>query len=167
MGLFFDVSTVPQSRLIGSAFGALAKGFRTYRVPLTKSVESVMIQHIIHQFEVGGEPPWEPHAESTEERRSRQGTLGGYPQDILVETGTLFDAAVAKARWTITGEEAFFSNLPTRAQYGVFHMTGTINMPARPFIQVTSEEMDEVQSVFGRWVDGEIITKWNRRVQNL
>lgn len=167
MAVYFDADFVPRARIIGADLSALARGFRTYRVPLTKSVDSVMVQHIIHQFEVGGEPPWEPHADSTVERRERQGTLGGYPQDILVETGTLFESATRKARWTITGDEAFFSNLPDRAEYGEFHMTGTTNMVARPFIQLTENELDEVQGVFGNWVDGIILTNWMRRIRRM
>jgi phage gpG-like protein len=172
MGVLFDYTSIPGGRIIGREFSDLARGFRTFRVPLEKAVESVGIQHILHQFEVGGDPPWEPHAQSTSERRSRQGTLGGYPQDILVESGALFAAATAKARWTITGQEAFFSNLPERAAYGRFHMTGANLarggfMPARPFIQMGDQEIDEIQGVFGKWVDGVILTRWMRRIHRL
>lgn len=165
--IFFDVDFIPRGRIIGAEFSMIAKGFRSFRQPLEKSVESAMIQHIIEQFEVGGEPSWEPLADATIERRSRQGTLDGYPQDILVETGTLFESATKKARWKITGDEAYFSNLPSRAEYGYFHLTGTNYMPARPFIQLTAKEIDEVQGIFGRWVDGIIITKWMRRTRHL
>lgn len=167
MSFALDAEFIPSARMIGRSFGELAKGFRTFRVPLTHAVENVMIQHIIEQFEAGGEPPWAPHAESTQERRERQGTLGGYPQDILVESGTLFDAVIKKARWTITGDEAYFSNLPSRATYGYFHLTGTDDMPARPFIQLTNQEIDQVQDVFGRWVDAVILTKWMARIRHL
>ena len=167
MGISFNLDFIPGSRLLGRDFGILAAGFRTFRVPLTKAVDSVMTQHIIEQFEAGGEPPWEPLAESTTQRRARQGTLGGYPQDILVESGTLFEAATRRARWTITGNEAYFSNLPSRAQYGFFHLTGTGNMPARPFIQITNQEFDEVENIFGRWVDGLILTRWMKRIRGL
>lgn len=153
--------------MIGRDLSVLAKGFRTFRQPLTHAVDTVMQQHIIEQFEEGGKPPWEPHAESTEERRSRQGTLGGYPQDLLIETGTLFDAATKRARWTITGDEAYFSNLPSRASYGFYHLTGTGNMPARPFIQLTDRDIDDVEGVFGKWVDGMILKNWMRRIRNL
>jgi phage gpG-like protein len=173
MGVLFNYTLVPSAHIIGREFGQLARGFRTFRVPLEKAVESVGIQHIIHQFEVGGDPAWEPHAESTVERRSRQGTLGGYPQDILVESGALFAAATAKARWTITGDEAWYSgNFPERVRYAPFHMTGANLarggfMPARPFIQMTDQDVDEIQGIFGKWVDGIILTRWLRRVQRL
>jgi phage gpG-like protein len=156
---------IPGARLIGSQMGVLASGFRTFRQPLEHAVDNVMTQHIIHQFEVGGEPAWEPLADSTVERRGRQGTLGGYPQDILVETGTLFESVTRRARWTVTGQEAYFSNLPNRAAYGRFHMEGTQNMPERPWIQITSQDIDEVESIFGRWVDGVILGSWVQRIR--
>lgn len=167
MAVSFNVDFIPGSRLIGRDLGLMAAGFRTFRVPLTKAVDSVMVQHIIEQFEAGGEPPWEPHADTTSERRGRQGTLGGYPQDILVESGRLFGAVTRRARWTITGQEAYFSNLPNNAKYGFFHLTGTPKMSARPFIQVTNREVDEIQRVFGNWVDGVVLTRWMSRTRNL
>src|SRR5215207_6343018 len=94
-----DVDITPNSRIIGAAFGAVARGFLTFRQPLEQSVRSVAIPSIVENFEVGGRPPWTPHSEATELRREREGTLGGEPQDILIETGRLFGDATRLARW--------------------------------------------------------------------
>lgn len=162
MGISFSPD-VSRSLIVGRELGALAVGFRSFRKPLTNVVDEVMIPHIIEQFETGGDPPWEPHADSTVERRARQGTLGQSPQDILIETGRLFDAATKRARWKIDSEQAFFSNLPSNAEYGYFHLTGTDSMPARPFIQMTDQQLDDAQTVFGNWVDEVIAARFLRR----
>lgn len=165
-----DVEFAPSARIIGRDLSALAAGFRTFGFPLRESVDRVMIPAIAHQFEVGGDPPWEPLAEATIERREREGTMGGEPQDILVETGRLFSAAVARARWTFTPDEAFFSNMPTRAQYGVYHQLGFASTqggftPARPFVRGGSEDADDVEDIFQRWANGLILVNWLKRAR--
>jgi len=127
-----------------------------------------MIPAIAHQFEVGGDPEWVPLSEETNMRREREGTLGGEPQDILVETGTLFSAATARARWTFSGDEAYFSNMPTRAEYGVYHQLGFDSqrggfVPARPFVRGSTEDVDAVEDIFQRWASGMIIVNWLKR----
>jgi len=160
----FDVEFAPSARIIGRDLSAVARGFRTYRQPLRQAVDHVMIPAIAHQFEVGGDPPWEPHSEETIRRREREGTLGGDPQDILVESGTLFSAATRRARWQFTSDEAFFANLPANARYGRFHQLGE-GVPARPFVRASTEDVDAVEDIFQRWVSGHIIVNWLRRVR--
>jgi phage gpG-like protein len=167
-----DVDIVPNSRVIGGSLGAVAKGFRTYRLPLEQSVRRVAIPSITENFEVGGRPPWEPHADSTVERRDRQGTLGGEPQDILIETGRLFGDATKLARWTITGDEAYISNLPSRSAYGRFHQTGANlsrggTLPQRPWASLTTEDVDQIENIFNRWRDGIVIANWWARMRIL
>lgn len=154
-----DVDITPNSLIMGAAFGAVANGFRTYRQPLEESVRSIAIPSIIENFEVGGRPPWTPHSDQTELRRDREGTLGGEPQDILIESGTLFGDATKLARWTITGEEAYISNLPSRSAYGRFHQTGAEmarggSLPRRPWASVTTQDVDAIEDIFARWRDG-------------
>lgn len=160
-----DIDLHPSPRVMGASFGAVARGFRTYRRPLEASVRHVAMPAIQENFEVGGRPPWEPHAEATVERREREGTLGGEPQDILVETGRLLGAATRLARWSISGTEAYISNLPTDAAYGRFHQTGTGHMPARPWASLTTEDVDNIQDIFQKWRDGVIIMNWWRRIR--
>ena len=159
----------PSPRIIGASFGSIARGFRGYRRPLEESVRRVAIPAIIENFEVGGRPPWTPHAASTIERRSRQGTLGGAPQDILIETGQGFGDVIRLARWTITRDEAFISNLPDRSAYMRFHQTGADLarggfMPARPWAQMSTQEVDEVQDIFQEWRNDIIARSLWRRV---
>lgn len=160
-----SVNITPDSRVIGASMGAVARGFRTYRLPLETSVKQVAIPAIIENFEVGGRPPWAPHSEATQLRRERQGTLGGEPQDILIESGQLFGDAVRLARWTISGQEAYISNLPDRSAYGRFHQTGFNDVPARPWASVTTDDVDNIENIFNRWRDGIIIANWWKRVR--
>lgn len=160
-----SATITPSSMVIGAAFGAVARGFRTYRLPLEQSVRSVAIPSIVENFEVGGRPPWTPHSEATEVRREREGTLGGEPQDILIETGRLFGDATRLARWTITSDEAFISNLPNRSAYGRFHQTGTEKMPERPWASLDTEDVDGIEDIFNRWRDGIILANMWRRTR--
>jgi phage gpG-like protein len=166
------VDITPNSVVMGAAFGAVARGFRTFRQPLDQSVRSVGIPAIIENFEVGGRPPWVPHAETTVERRDRQGTLGGEPQDILIETGQLFGDATKLARWTITGQEAYISNLPSRSAYGRFHQTGADlarggTLPQRPWASMESDDVDRIEEIFARWRDGIFLANMWRRVRRI
>lgn len=159
------VDVTPDSRIVGASFGGIARGFRTFRLPLEQSVRSVAIPGIVENFEVGGRPPWTPHSESTEVRRSREGTLGGEPQDILIETGRLFGDATKLARWSFSGDEAYISNLPNRSAYGRFHQTGTNKMPERPWATLTTEDVDGMEDIFQRWRDGIVLANMWRRAR--
>jgi len=167
------VDVTPDSRIIGASFGAMARGFRTFRRPLEASVREVAIPAISENFEVGGRPPWTPHSESTQVRRAREGTLGGEPQDILIESGLLFGDATKLARWTITGDEAYISNLPSRSAYGRFHQTGADLarggfMPARPWASVNTDDVDRIEDRFEAWRDGIIARSlWSRVIRRL
>jgi phage gpG-like protein len=162
------VDITPDSRIIGASFGAIAKGFRGFSRPLEASVREVAIPAIQENFEVGGRPPWTPHSEATEVRRAREGTLGGEPQDILIETGLLFGDATRLARWTINRDEAYISNLPNRSAYGRFHQTGTEFMPQRPWATLDSNDADNIEDVFEQWRDGIIARSlWSRVIRRL
>lgn len=168
-----SVTVEPNPMILGLRLSALAKGFSTFKVPLNESVRRVTIPSIIEQFEAGGKPPWEPLADSTIERRGRQGTLGGEPQDILIETGQLFGDAIKLARWNITTFSASFTNLPSRSAYGRFHQNGATEwksnaeIPTRPFVVLLPEDVDRIQSIFTAWASGLIITHWGRRTAGL
>jgi phage gpG-like protein len=160
-----EITITPSTVVFASAYGKLARGFTTFRVPLEAAVRRVMIPSISQNFEEGGRPSWEQLSDATIERRDREGTLGGEPQDILVESGTLFGDALRLARWEISGRTAMFTNLPSRSAYGRFHQTGTDNMPARPFVVMQDEDVDRIREIFELWRDGQIITNWAARIR--
>jgi phage gpG-like protein len=162
-----SISISPSTAIFASAYGRLAKGFTTFRVPLEQSVRRVMIPSITENFVEGGRPPWEPHSDETIRRRDREGTLGGVPQDILVETGQLFGDAIRLARWDIGRTTAVYSNLPARSAYGRFHQFGASNIPVRPFVEIQAEDADNIARIFDLWSNGIIITNWSRRIRNL
>ncbi len=160
-----QITIEPSTVIFASAYGRLARGFKTFRVPLEASVRRVMIPSISQNFEEGGRPPWERLSDATIERRDREGTLGGEPQDILVESGTLFGDALRFARWEIGRTTAIYTNLPSRSAYGRFHQTGTTNMPARPFVVIQEEDKDAIHHIFELWRDGQIIVNWSSRIR--
>lgn len=165
----FKIDFVPPLAVIGAAYGRVAAGFRTFRVPLTVSVERVLIPSILENFQEGGRPiPWEPLSEETQARRERQDTIGGlFGSDILVETGRLFGAMGSKARWHIDGREAYISNLPNSAWYGALHQGGddffNVNFPARQFAVIQREDEEAIVKIFDSWIAGNVITNWSRK----
>jgi phage gpG-like protein len=161
----------PHPEVIARDFGEIAKGFRTFRVPLTASVRQVMIPSITQNFEVGGRPPWERLSDETIRRREREGTIGGFSNDILVESGRLLSAMDAFARWTIPRETAFISNLPKRAWYGKLHQWGNerynVKFPARPFVMAQDEDIAAIHSIFHAWMNGVVVSNWRIRIRGL
>src|SRR6266498_896084 len=152
------------------AFGRIAAGFRTFRAPLERSVRLVMIPSIEENFIVGGRPPWAPLSEAKLKKRLSKGTLGGFSNDILIETGTLFEAATRLARWTITPYSAAFSNLPSRAWYGKLHQDPSnyrVDFPARPFVVMQGEDLVAITAIFREWTDGVIRGNWLSTVRRL
>jgi phage gpG-like protein len=164
----FKIDYVPPLAVLEFDLAKLAAGFRTFRVPLTKAVDRVLIPSILQNFEEGGRPPWQPLSEETIARRERQGTMGGlFGSDILVESGQLFGAMSHRARWTITGHEASISNLPNAAWYGMLHQGGrdffNVDFPARPFAVMQRDDQVRIEAIFSAWVEGIIIVNWNKR----
>lgn len=171
MGAGVYIKFEPDLKIIGNRFGAMARGFRTFRVPLTASVRTVLIPSVTQNFLEGGRPPWEPLSEATLRRRDREGTLGGMSNDILVETGSLFGAATALARWTIGPQFATYSNLPAYAWYGELHQFGddkhNVKFPARPFAVMQDEDEREVFLIFQKWTSGIVVSNWGARIRRL
>jgi phage gpG-like protein len=163
----FKIDFLPPLAVLEFDLAKLAAGFRTFRVPLTTSVDRVLIPSILENFEVGGRPPWQPLSDETIARRERQGTMGGlFGSDILVESGELFGAMSHRARWKITGHEASISNLPNAAWYGMLHQGGddffNVNFPARPFAVMQREDQERIEAIFAAWVGGIVTVNWHK-----
>lgn len=92
---------------------------RSFREPLKRSIQRVMIPSIRKNFEVGGRPEWDALAESTIRRRN----YSAWP--ILVRSGRLKRGVTTLKLWSITPASAAIKDLPERIWYGKVHQEGS------------------------------------------
>lgn len=117
VGLDFDFE--PTIGLVAKAMDRLGTDIQSFREPLTKSIQTVLMPSIAQNFSAEGRPePWEPLAPYTVERRNYQ----AHP--ILKRTGTLKKVASSFNIWTITKTSAVITSLGSRAWYGSLHQAG-------------------------------------------
>jgi phage gpG-like protein len=155
-----SVAIKPLPVIIAGQFGALAKGVRSYRVPLTKAIKEVVIPSIDQNFDWEGRPDqWEPLSGDTEVRRAWYGYGASGP--ILERSGKMRKAASAFARWVVTKDSAYAGgNWPGSAFYGPIQHSGfgtmTIQggrwLPARPFMMIQNDDVPKIEAVFALWL---------------
>lgn len=159
-----DISFDPALALLMEDFARV--DFSDMKEPLTKVITDVMVPSIQQNFVSGGRPKWQPLSEATTWIRnpssqaspeliapgSRRGPRGkAFGDNVpLVRTGELMAIATSVELWDITESEAVSSNLGD-ADYGLFHMTGTRFMPARPFLVMQDTDEDKAVEIFEDW----------------
>src|ERR1035438_7964586 len=62
---------------------------------------------------------------------------------ILVKTGLLFTQAVAAGSSPVISDDSLLISVP-EPTYGIFHLTGTRNMPARPWLGLNEKMVEEI-----------------------
>jgi phage gpG-like protein len=107
----------PSLGMLARDIDKLGVDIRSFRVPLTESVRTVMVPSIRTNFAVGGRPPWEALAESTVEIRGDEGP-------ILVRSGALSKVASQINIWSISQVGATIKDLPQKVWYGKVHQAG-------------------------------------------
>jgi phage gpG-like protein len=118
----FDFS--PSIGILARDVDKMGIDIRSFRVPLTEAVRSVMIPSIQANFQAGGRPDsWEPLSEATQVIRSRAGQSG----PILVRSGALMRNMGYMTMWDITKDYAIIKQLPPRVWYGAVHQGGYEN----------------------------------------
>lgn len=163
-----------QSGILAADIDKLAVSIRSFRVPLTRSRDQVMIPSIATNFAVEGRPRWQPLAEGTVENRN------GSTNPILVKTGKLKRTALQKNMWKYessgrSGTSVDFISfdgdaLLRRVPYGVFNQLGAFRfssksgltiggvetprweLPARPFVTMRPEDQVLIHSIFYQWL---------------
>lgn len=108
----------PSLGIVAKNIDKFRMDIRSFREPLKRSVQQVMIPSIRENFIVGGRPSWESLAPETIARR-------GSAQPILVRSGKLKRGVTTLAVWTITPTAATIKDLPDRIWYGKVHQAGT------------------------------------------
>lgn len=150
VNIYYDWDPVFGPKLAAAKLDALSISIRAdgFRNPLDRSVREVLIPEIKHQFEVGGDPRWRPLSSETlrQKRNSR----------ILRESDNLYKAATAYARWKIRDDEATFTGLPGHAYYGMYHLSGTRNMPQRDWARWSNGSVIKIANIFDNWLDSKI-----------
>ena len=141
-----------------------ATSSRYIGTPLWKAINDVAIPSIKANFDNQGRPQqWKPLRVRTMIMRGR----AGYGQDgpILKRTGTLKNAALAKARWSVdpVKGQALYGKFPARAWYANMHQGGYTGyygsafagaqpIPPRPFAVIQEQDLDEMVKIFKVWL---------------
>jgi phage virion morphogenesis protein len=146
----------------------IGRDLSNMRTPLRESVQRVVIPSIDANFQLGGRPPWTPLADSTTERRIRQGT----GLKILQETGKLRETATQFSRWDIGTDEAHIGNWPANVKTRAAVAEGgasragkfrTSEIPARPFLLIQDTDAEQIDEIFLDWMERRARGTWTRR----
>jgi phage gpG-like protein len=108
----------PSLGIVAKAVDRWAIDIRSFREPLKRSIQQVMIPSFRKNFATGGRPPWDPLAEPTIRKRN----FSAWP--ILVRSGKLSRGVTTLKIWTITPAAATIKDLPDRIWYGKVHQAG-------------------------------------------
>jgi phage gpG-like protein len=154
IGFNLDVELLPSTFIVVSEFELMALKFTNFKEPLTKAIKEIVIPSIAKNFEEEGRPEhWAELADFTLTRREEEGYGSG---PILERSGKLKRAAQAFARWKITMTEASFASFAPSQWYGYLMQEGSdavgSNVPARPFMLMQEEDVDEIEKLFGDWM---------------
>jgi hypothetical protein len=146
-----------------SSFGAKAFSFgtifgsRAMWADFLQEAGDYFIDSVLSQFESEGAAKGSPWQELSDVRMNERALNGLNPAGpmLIGETGTLIDSW----KWDWLDRESiligmFMGNGPEDPAYGKFHTFGTKNMPARPMLIVTEEDVDYIYNLFVEEFDG-------------
>lgn len=108
----------PSLGIVAKSIDKFRMDIRSFREPLKRSVQQVMIPSFRENFIVGGRPSWEPLAVETVRKRGATGP-------ILIRSGKLKRGVTTLSIWTITDKAATIKDLPPRIWYGKVHQGGS------------------------------------------
>lgn len=148
----------------------LGLDIRSFKVPLKRAVQQVVIPSIQMNFHKHGRPRWTPLASSTVDQK-------GHAVPLFL-TGALRSTMKQIGIWHIDTEKALITDLPEKVWYGVIHQAGAsghryksfhdevvdryVNIgqsgaiPARPFAMIQPEDEEAIEQVFVEWLNERI-----------
>lgn len=148
-----------QAAIFAHDIDKLTMDIRSFKVPLKRSVEQVLIPRIQSNFSQGGNPRWQPLADHTVYIRK------GAAEPVLIRTGKLRRIATQKNMWwyqTITSNQQINAvefdqrQLEAKAKYGIFHQfgakLGNWELPSRMFVTMTGADQIEIEGIFYNWM---------------
>lgn len=111
----------PSVGIIARDIDKLGIDIRSFREPLKRAVQKVIIPSIQANFDAEGRPPWEPYADATLEIRDHMKEPVG---KLLQKTGLLRQTMRQLNLWTINPNAAILLDLPPNIWYGKVHQGG-------------------------------------------
>lgn len=154
-GMSGDYVFLPSPVIIAADIDKMALDIRSFRVPLTRSVQQVMIPSIQENFASGGRPAWQSVADATRQIKANLGAS----LTPLTRTGALKRNMGYVSMWDITTSQATIAALPDRISYGSIHQSGSqsgsgrgSNIPARPFAVFQDADEEKISQVFDQWL---------------
>ena len=174
-----DMTFEPSLGVMARRVDKMGLDIRSFREPLHRVLKEIVIPSIKLNFHKHGRTPsgqgnaWERLSEWTEQKK-------GHGRPLLL-TGALQKTMERQNIWHLDGEKLLLANLPQEVWYGVVHQQGAgdpdaaadmwfdpvaqvyvnvgdsdggpSNIPARPFVQLTDEEIEMIDEVFLDWLD--------------
>jgi len=111
-------------------------------VPLQRFGAYLVDQHIPQQFEKQGTPKrWAPLSPKYAAWKKRH--YGSLPKLIL--TGAMRDSFT----YQVTPRTL---RVESKVKYWTYHQTGTRKMPARPVVQISQKDRDELRTLTRAWI---------------
>ena len=181
-GIQLGFTFSPTVGIIAGRIDKLGLDIRSFREPLKRAIQQVVIPSIRTNFDVGGRPTWTPLSDVTIRWRREKGISGSEP---LVATGALRRNMGFFSLWDVNAERAVLKELPERIWYGAIHQSGIgiaakgrtlanivddarsgkttgrkVGIPARPFVVLQEEDGDAIQQVFADWMQERIDRAW-------
>ena len=111
----------PSVGIIARDIDKLGMDIRSFREPLKRAVQQVIIPSIQRNFDEEGRPAWAPYAEATIDIREKMGEPVG---NLLDKTGALRQVMSHVNIWTINNNAAILLDLPQNVWYGKVHQGG-------------------------------------------
>lgn len=145
-----EVDFVPLPTVVAQGYFVTAAALDNMVEPVTE-ISQFISDQISKKFDDAG-PGWPEHAPAT--------ILRWGEHDLLQLSGDLRSEVTSESAWDIArvshGAVGTFN--PDNAgdafsNYGIFHIEGTENMPARNFLDLDPSAEDEAEDIFDRWVD--------------
>lgn len=161
---------VRQAYIDATDIDKLSSSVKSFREPLTLSLNAVVQPAIVSNFADQGRPRWKPLSAATLASRNPLRTTKKNVKTkssgnrILDRTGRLKNIATQKNLWEIKDDQLTFriNFFTQKVVYGAFHQMGTKNMVARPFISMTEKDEDDVEDIFELWLQTRMEKYWGR-----
>jgi phage gpG-like protein len=109
----------PSIGIIARNIDKMGIDIRSFKEPLKRAVQQVIIPSIQQNFEEEGRPPWDPYSASTLDIRER---LGDPVNKLLNKTGDLQNVMQRYNLWTVNNNAAILLDIPL--WYGKLHQEG-------------------------------------------
>ena len=127
--------------------------------------DDVLIPNFESKFRAGGaygQPRWQPITTQTLKRRKKRNNNWAYLHKPLIDTGWLQEAALAKSRFAVRGNEMTYGKWPHRRWWAPIHDFGGREIPERPWARLTPNDIRGIDEVREDWVRGIILDNWER-----